>query len=40
MHWVQFDGTPQRLSGTDVWVIRNGKVISQTVLLDPPPAKK
>jgi hypothetical protein len=35
---VQFDGTPQELSGTDVWVIRNGKVISQTVLLNPPPA--
>jgi ketosteroid isomerase-like protein len=40
MHWVQFDGTPQELSGTDVWVIRNGKVISQTVLLNPPPAGK
>jgi ketosteroid isomerase-like protein len=38
MHWVQFDGTPQKVSGTDVWVIRNGRVISQTVLLDPPPA--
>ena len=40
MHWVQFDGTPQKISGTDVWVIRNGKVISQTVLVNPPPASK
>jgi ketosteroid isomerase-like protein len=40
MHWVQFDGTPQRISGTDVWVIRDGKIISQTVLLTPPPAAK
>jgi ketosteroid isomerase-like protein len=38
MHWVQFDGTPQEISGTDVWVIRDGKIISQTVLLNPPPA--
>jgi ketosteroid isomerase-like protein len=40
MHWVQFDGTPKKVSGTDVWVIRNGKVISQTVLVDPAPAGK
>lgn len=38
MHWVQFAGTPQELSGTDVWVIRDGKILSQTVLLNPPPA--
>ena len=40
MHWVQFKGTPQELSGSDVFVIRNGKVISQTVLVNPPPASK
>jgi hypothetical protein len=40
MHWVQFDGTPKKVSGTDVWIIRNGKVVSQTVLVDPAPAKK
>jgi ketosteroid isomerase-like protein len=41
MRWVQFEGTPKKVSGTDVWVIRNGKVISQTVLVDPaPPAGK
>ena len=40
MRWVQFAGTPQELSGTDVWVIRDGKVISQAVLVNPPPATK
>ena len=40
MRWVQFAGTPQELSGTDVWVIRGGKVLSQAVLLNPPPATK
>jgi ketosteroid isomerase-like protein len=40
MHWVQFEGTPKKVSGTDVWIIRNGKVISQTVLVDPAPAGK
>jgi hypothetical protein len=40
MRWVQFAGTPQELSGTDVFVIRDGKVLSQAVLLNPPPAAK
>jgi ketosteroid isomerase-like protein len=40
MHWVQFEGTPKQVSGTDVFVIRNGKVISQAVLVNPPPAAK
>jgi hypothetical protein len=40
MRWVQFAGTPQELSGTDVFVIRDGKVLSQAVLLNPPPATK
>jgi hypothetical protein len=38
MHWVQFEGQPNEASGTDVWVIRDGKVISQAVLLNAPPA--
>jgi hypothetical protein len=38
MHWVQFKGTPQELAGSDVFVIRDGKIISQTVLLNPPAA--
>jgi hypothetical protein len=40
MRWVQFAGTPQELSGTDVFVIRGGKVISQAVLVNRPPATK
>jgi ketosteroid isomerase-like protein len=40
MHWMQFEGTPKQVSGTDVFVIRNGKVISQAVLVNPPPAAK
>jgi hypothetical protein len=40
MHWMQFEGTPKQVSGTDVFVIRNGKVVSQTVLVNPPPAGK
>jgi hypothetical protein len=39
MRWVQFAGTPQELSGTDIWVIRDGKVISQAVLVNPPATK-
>lgn len=38
MHWVQFKGTPKEVSGTDVFVIRGGKVLFQSVLIDP--AKK
>ena len=40
MRWVQLAGTPQELSGTDVFVIRGGKVLSQAVLLNPQPATK
>lgn len=39
MPWVQFKGEPNEVSGTDVWVIRDGKVQSQTVLLNPAPTK-
>lgn len=39
MHWVQFEGTPEELSGTDVWIIRDGKIITQSVLVNPPAAK-
>jgi len=39
MPWVQFKGEPNEVSGTDVWVIRDGKVQSQTVLLNPAPAR-
>ena len=38
MHWVQFGGQPQQVSGTDTWIIRGGKVIAQIVAVDPAPA--
>jgi hypothetical protein len=34
MHWVQFKGTPKEVSGYDVFVVRNGKVAFQTVIVD------
>lgn len=34
MRWVQFKGQPNQISGTDVWVIRDGKVLFQSVLVD------
>ena len=34
MHWVQFKGTPKELSGTDVFVVRGGKVVFQTVTVN------
>lgn len=40
MHWVQFGGQPQQVSGTDTWIIRGGKVIVQIVAVDPAPARK
>ncbi len=38
MRWVQFKGTPKEVSGYDVFVIRGGKVVFQTVVVNP--AKK
>ena len=38
MHWVQFKGTAKEISGYDVFVIRGGKVVFQTVVVNP--AKK
>ena len=40
MHWKQWPGTAKEVSGTDIWVIRDGKVITQAVLVNPAPAKK
>jgi len=40
MHWVQFGGQPQQVSGTDTWIIRGGKVIAQVVAVDAAPARK
>ena len=40
MHWMQNKGKPDQVSGTDTWVIRGGKVITQVVAIDPAPVKK
>jgi hypothetical protein len=34
MHWVQFDGTSKRVSGHDVFVVRGGKIVFQSVMVD------
>ena len=38
MHWVQYKGTPKEVSGYDVFVTRDGKIMFQTVIVNP--AKK
>ena len=38
MTWAQWPGTEKEVSGTDVWVIKNGKIVSQVVLVNPPKA--
>ena len=35
MYWVQFKGTPKEVSGHDVFVVRGGKVVFQSVTVDP-----
>jgi hypothetical protein len=37
MSWVQFKGTNQEVSGYDVFVIRGGKIVFQTVTVNPAP---
>jgi hypothetical protein len=34
MYWVQFKGTPKEVSGHDVFVVRGGKVVFQSVSVD------
>lgn len=34
MHWVQFKGTPKEISGYDVFVVRGGKIVFQTVTVN------
>ena len=34
MHWVQYKGTPKELSGYDVFVTRDGKIVFQTVIVN------
>ncbi len=37
MRWAQYRDTPQAVTGTDVYVVRNGKIIFQTVAVDATP---
>jgi ketosteroid isomerase-like protein len=34
MHWVQYKGTPKQVAGHDVFVIRGGKIVFQSVSVD------
>jgi ketosteroid isomerase-like protein len=34
MHWVQFKGTPKEVDGHDVFVVRGGKIVFQSVTVD------
>ena len=36
MHWVQFKGGKQEVSGYDVFVVRGGKIAFQAVIVNPP----
>src|SRR5215472_14479490 len=40
LHWVQFKGTPQQLSGMDVFVTKNGKITTQWLGPGTPDAPK
>ena len=35
LKWVQFKGTPQQVSGEDIFVVRGGKITYQAILPDP-----
>jgi ketosteroid isomerase-like protein len=37
MRWAQYRGTPQAVTGTDVYVVRNGKIAFQVVTPDATP---
>jgi hypothetical protein len=34
LRWVQFKGTPQQVSGEDIFVVRRGKITYQAILPD------
>ena len=34
MSWVQYKGTPKEVSGYDIFVVRGGKVVFQSVIVD------
>jgi len=35
LKWIQFKGTPQQVSGEDIFVVRGGKIAYQAILVDP-----
>jgi ketosteroid isomerase-like protein len=34
LHWTQFKGTPQQVTGEDVFVVRGNKILYQAILVD------
>jgi hypothetical protein len=36
LHWTQFKGTPKQVTGMDIFVVRNGKIVLQSLYVDPP----
>lgn len=34
MHWIQFRGQPNQVSGKDVFIVRNDKIVFQAILVD------
>jgi hypothetical protein len=34
LHWVQFKGTTQQVSGKDAFIVRNDKIVFQAILVD------
>jgi len=34
LHWVQFKGRPQQVSGKDAFVVRNNKIVFQAIFVD------
>ncbi|MBO9670425.1 MAG: hypothetical protein J7485_07905 [Sphingobium sp.] len=34
LHWVQFKGTPQQVSGKDAFIVRNDKIVFQAIFVD------
>ena len=35
LRWMQFRGTPKQVSGVDVFVVRDDKIVVQDIILDP-----
>lgn len=35
LHWTQYKGQPQQVTGQDVFVVRNNKIVYQAIFVDP-----